>query len=150
MLNATKLKDFLEGAQAAIPVIKSNYRVIQDEDVSKFASEVSSADANIVIIGVLPSFAIDIVNKDNYSQRNKMQVFLVQKHDIKGGQEKLMKLYDDTGEAVIKLQAWMLAESDKFPCKELFKDIYFETFNADPIGNYFGFCGYMVQFDLKN
>lgn len=150
MLNASKLKIFLEAAKAGVPEIKELFRVIQDEDVAKFATGVTSADGNIVLIGVLPSFNLDFKNIDNHSHKNKMQFFIVKKYDSKSGQEELMQLFDDTAAVVLKFEAWMFLESEKFPCPAIFKDIHFATFNADPVSNYFGFCGYMINFDLKN
>ena len=79
-----------------------------------------------------------------------MQLFIVKKYDTKSGQAELMQLFDDVAAVVLKFQAWMFAQSEIFPCQPIFKDIHFATFVADPVSNYFGFCGYMINFDLKN
>jgi hypothetical protein len=149
MLNASKLKSFLELAKQNVPELKQTFRVIQDEDVANFTREVTSSGGNIVLIGVLPSVALDFKNLDNFRHRNKMQFFILKKYDVKGSEEDLMQLFDDTAAVVLKFEAWMFLESDKFPCPPIFKSIKFETFSADPVSNYFGFCGYMIQFDLK-
>jgi len=149
MLNASKLKSFLELALANVPEIKQSFRVIQDEDVAKFTRAVTSSGGNIVIVGVLPSMGLDFQNLDNFRHNNKMQLFILQKYDTTSGEEALMQLFDDIAAVVLKFEAWMFLESDKFPCPPIFKEIKFETFTADPVSNYFGFCGYMIQFQLK-
>ena len=149
MLSASKLKDFLDLAKTKVPAIKQVIRVVSDDDVSKHTSNIKSSDPGVVLIGILPSFGLELKNKDNYRHNNKMMFFIVDKRDARGGEEEFFSIYDETAAVVMDFEKWMFAESEKFPCPAIFKEIEFATFNADPVRDYYNLCGYMITFDLK-
>lgn len=146
MLNASKLRNFLDAAQAAVPVITKNIPVLNDEDVSKDTREISANDG-LILIGVLPSFKLDYKNEDNYKHNNMLMVFIVKKYDTKSGKDAMWELFDEAGAAVLKFEEYLFKEKSSFPCR---KEIKLETLNADPVRDYFGLFGYMMQFELKN
>lgn len=150
MLNASKLKTFLLAAQTALPVIKKTIPVVSDDDVANFTRDIKTSDNEVVLVGVLPSYGLDFQNEDNYKHRNRMMLFVVKKFDIKKGNEAFLDVYDETGAVVLKLEEWLFAESEKFPCSPIFKDIDFRTFTPDPVRDYHGFFGYMINFELNN
>ena len=150
MLNASKLKSFVEAAQAAIPAIKQSFRVVSDDDVAKFTRDVKTSDDEVVIIGILPSFGLNYKNEDNYNHSNNLMIFLVKKFDINEGNDAFLDCYDETGAVVLGFENWLFKESQKFPCPDLFKEIKFQSFNADPVRDYHGFFGWMIQFELNN
>ena len=150
MLNASKLKDFLDAAQAAIPAVKQTIRVVSDKDVSDFTGDILTSDEEVVLIGILPSFGLNFKDKDNYNHNNKLMIFIVKKFDITEGNDAFLDIYDETSAIVLEFQKWLFQESSKFPCPPLFKDIRFQTLDADPVRDYFGFFGYMIQFELNN
>ncbi len=146
MLNASKLKTFLQDALVAVPDIKKFYRVVSDEDMASETRDVSINDG-IFLVGVLPSFGIKAKNEDNWKHNNRLQLFFVKKFSSRD--EDLMDLYDETGAVVLKFQAWLLKEHSTFPKKCIFKDIDFSSFNADPVRDYNSSNGYMVTFELN-
>ena len=150
MLNASKLKNFLVAAQGAIPAIKQTIRVVSDDDVANFTRDILTSDEEVVLIGILPSFGLNFKNEDNYNHSNKLMLFIVKKFDINEGNDAFLDIYDETSAIVLEFQKWLFEESREFPCPPLFKDIRFQTFDADPVRDYHGFFGYMVQFELNN
>ena len=148
MLNASKIKEFQEQAQAAIPTIQQNFTVVSDDDMALFTREVKSSDNQVVLVGVLPSYGLKFNDKDNYQHSNKMMFFVVKKFDIKKSNEEFLAVYDQTAAVVLKLEKWLFQESEKFPCNPLFKEIDFRSFSPDPVRDYHGFNGYMINFEL--
>lgn len=140
----------MEGAKTAIPSICHAIRVVSDDDVADFTRDILASDDEVVLFGVLPSFGLDFKNEDNYNHSNKLMLFLVKKFDKKEGNDAFLDIYDQIGEVVLEFEEWMFKESQKFPKPPLFKDIKFRTFNADPVRDYHGFFGYMMQFELNN
>ena len=149
MLSASKLRDFLEAAEAGIPAIKKTIRVVSDDDVSNFSKDVKSSDPGVILVGILPSFGLSFNNEDNYRHQNKMMFFILKKMNIRNGNEDFLQLFDETGDVVMAFEKWMFTESQRFPCSALFKEIDFRSFNADPVRDYYSLCGYMINFDLK-
>lgn len=149
MLSASKLKEFLEAAKTEIPVVKSTFRVVGDDDVSNFSKDVKSSDPGVVLVGILPSFGLNFQNLDNYGHDNKMMFFILKKMDTRGGNEGFLSLFDETGDAVMDFEKWLFERSQKFPCPAIFKEIDFRSFHADPVRDYYSLCGYVVSFDLK-
>lgn len=149
MLNANKLKEFLEAAKQGVPEIKAVHRVAGDKDVADYASDIKSSDPGVVLVGVLPSFGLDFKDFDNYQHGNKMMLFMLKKMDTRGGNEALMDLFDETGASVMDFEKWLFKHAQKFPCPEIFKEIEFRSFHADPVRDYYSLCGYVISFDLK-
>ena len=150
MLNATKLREFLAAAKTALPEIKQTIPVISDDDVANFTRDIKTSDNEVVLVGVLPSYGLDFRDRDNYYHKNRMMLFVVKKFDIKKGNDAFLDIYDETGAIVLKLEEWLFAEAEKFPCNPIFKQIDFRTFSPDPVRDYHGFFGYMINFDLNN
>lgn len=150
MLNATKLREFLDAAKTAIPEIKQTIPVISDDDVALRTRDIKTSDNEVVLVGVLPSYGLNFRDSDNYYHNNKMMLFLVKKFDTRKGYDAFLNIYDETGPLVLKLEEWLFAEAEKFPCNPIFKQIDFRTFTPDPVRDYHGFYGYMINFDLNN
>lgn len=150
MLNATELNNVITAASAAIAMIENPITVISDDDVAKYISDLSSTDEKISIIGVLPSFSISGPDEDNYKHNNQLMIFLVKKHDTKSGQAEFLKVYDTAGAALLKFQEWLFEKRDEFPCQQFFKDLDLNSIHADPVRDYHGLYGYMIQFEVNN
>lgn len=150
MLNATELNNIITAAAAELEMLENPITVISDEDVSKHIRNLSSTDQKISIIGVLPSFSLEAQDEDNFEHNNPLMIFLVKKHDINSGQDKFLKVYDDAGAAVLAFQEWIFKKRDQFPCPEFFKDIDLNSLHGDPVRDYHGLYGYMLQFEVNN
>lgn len=146
MLNASKLKSFLQDALVAVPEIKKYFPVVSDEDMASETRDVSTNDG-IFLVGVLPSFGPVAKNEDNWKYNNRLILFFVKKFSPRD--EDLMDVYDETGAVVLKFHGWLLKEYSAFPKKCIFKDIDFSSFNADPVRDYNNSFGYMVTFELN-
>lgn len=150
MLNAAELKNFLEQANAAVDLIEDTRVLVSDTDVTLFTRDILISEGKTILMGVLPSYGLAYRDVDNYRHNNKLLLFIVKKFDLKEGYEAFLDIYTQTAPVVLKFEAWLFKKSREFPREPFFKAIQFSTFSADPVRDYHGFFGYMIQFDLNN
>lgn len=148
MLNATNLNNLLTALQTAIPEIDNIFAVVSDDDVANYAREIGEAEINL--IGVLPSFTMNGRDEDALRHNNRMLLFVVIKQALREGESGFLSLFDTSGAVTIKILSQLKVFKTQFPQDCLYKDINLTGIVVDPVREYHNMSGYMIDFDLLN
>lgn len=148
MISASKLNAILEELKNAIPGIKSNRIVVDQEHFATLVNEMF-ADEFPCILGVLPDAKMTSRSLDDQKFNNSLLFFFVKKVDEKDRASELttIEVYGETIALVDAFFEHVYSSASSAPCNVLSK-IEWNSVDVQPEYNFVSCDGYSVAFKL--